>query len=376
MSHTIFRFFVSYSKTDEEIAKVVVEVLAKAKHYVREMGQLMPGVPYPEETRRWIDSSHFVIPIITEQSKNRAWVNQEIGYALGRHIPLVPIIFGRDAGALAFLTTVHQIVAADTTELVKKLRTVDWSPQLKAHRDLSPFPVSACASDANFRSQLLANAATTVARNFPSSHLRLRQSSRLTSFSLPVNRATRPWRSLGDIVPELFWLQTEERRALQSLADRGRCDLRIDPDYYEYSDGRNRLFQPAPTRAANTQRGYDPRVQLARLTTLRDFLATRTDKNVHVVVDDQFAASESITIIGNQWLAASATVAPFGRSRRTIWTWHAPTVEWECENFDGEFSSALLQQAANRDNKKKSSRLYGIERIERAIGEICREFKL
>ncbi len=374
MNHNRYRFFISYCSEDEAIAKLVVATLAKAGHHIMEMSQAQPGIPYADEIRRWINGSHFVIPIVTEQSKTRPWVHQEIGYALGRHLPVVPIMFRCDPGSLAFLDTVRATIVNNELDLETELQKINWRGIISENKERSPYPVSTFDGDATFRAKLLAEAARKININFPEADLLIRQCSRLTSFSLPRDHGVGPW-TVVNSRNDIFWLQTEEREALQKIADQGRCDLRIDPDYYEYSDGRRRLFQVVKGKRKDVRREvYDPRIQLARLETLCVFLNAMDDTKVRVVVDDEFASSDSITIIGDHWLAFSAAVAPFAKHRKTIWTWHAPTVAWECENFDKNFEADLNEQQSRIG--KISPRAYAIERINRAATEIRREFNL
>lgn len=377
MNRTQYRFFVSYCEKDKPTAKAVVDTLKSSGHYVKEMSQLPWGQDFAENIRQWIDWSHFFIPVITEESKNRPWVHQEIGYALGRHIPLVPIVFRCSPEKLAFLDAVQALVESDECKLKTKLQETNWRETIGGFKGPGPLPISACDSDAAFRSRLLAEAATKINRNFPESHMRIRQCSRLTSFSLPLGHDEGYWRLVGNR-GDLFWLQAEEREALQTIADKGTCDLRIDPNYYEFEDGRRRLFRIPPCTPCNggfpKGQGYDAHVQLARLETLGNFLTQKNDENVRVVVDDEFASSESVTIIGDHWSAFSAAVAPFVRFRKTIWTWHAPTVTWDCEEFDKNFEVSLNKQQSTI--RGKSSRDYAIDRITQAMEEIMREFNL
>jgi len=368
-----YRFFVSYRSKDEATAKVIVHTLTTLGHYVKDMMQLDLGVNFPEQIRQWIDWCHFVVPVITKQSRNRPWVHQEIGYALGRHVPLVPIVCGCPPGSLAFLGNVQAIVVNDKSDLPARLSTTAWKNSIDDIKHRNPFPVSACDIDAESRSRLFAEVGDKIAQEFPEAPIRIRQCSRLTSFSVPRNPAAPPWTLVN--LKNLFWLQAKERIALESLVDEGGCDLMIDPDYYEFADGRNRLCQPPAPKSKKIRDGYDPYIQLARLATLRDFLQIKNDDLVRVVVVDNSTSSESMTIIGDHWLTFSAAGVPFETLRKTIWTWHAPTVGWELEIFDRNFTNALEGQQ-NKIGDKKTSRVYAIERINEAIAEIEREFKI
>ena len=373
-----YRFFVSYIKEDEPIARdIVAQTLRHLGHQVKNMSDLKGGTKFRDEIRRWIDWSHFVIPIITKKSSLRPWIHQEIGYALGRHVPVIPIEYNTTLKKLAFLDDFHHIVAKAVPDLKAKLRGMDWTDNISRLKPSDPFPVSECDDDAEKRSELLADTAEEIDREFRRFPIRIRQRSRLSSFSVPRNRYEKPWKSVLEMGLKLFWLKPRERIVMENLADRGGCDLMLDPDYYEYEDGRERLSQRPPRRLVNNRAGYNPYVQRARLFTLCDFLQNRRDNEVRIVVEDSSTSSESVTFIGDHWFAFSAGVAPFGKSRKTISTWHAPTVGWHCEEFDAEFETAFNQQKEKLERLgQTSSRLYAISRIQKAIAEIERQFEL
>lgn len=372
------RFFVSYSKVDEEVARsVVTKTLRDLGHQVKEMRDLEGGAKWRYEIRQWIDWSHFVISVITKKSSRRAWIHQEIGYALGRHVPVIPIVYKTTLPPLAFLDDFHCIVANSPFDLEAELREMDWAKIISKLKPSDPFPVSECDNNAEKRSELLTKTAEEIRREFPRSQIRIRQRSRLSSFSVPRDCHAEPWTSVKNLELELFWLKPKERIAMQKFADRGGCDLMLDPDYYEYADGRNWLSQRPPHRLVKIRPGYNPYVQRARLITLCDFLQNKRDSEVRVVVENGSTSSASITIIGDHWFTSSAGVAPFGKSRKTISTWHAPTVGWQCEEFDTEFETTFNEQEKKLEKHgQTSSRLYAISRIQAAIAKVEKQFRL
>ncbi len=49
------------------------------------------GKPLPDEVKKAIRESDLFLVFLTEKSVKSAWVNQEIGYALGIGVPVIPI---------------------------------------------------------------------------------------------------------------------------------------------------------------------------------------------------------------------------------------------------------------------------------------------
>jgi hypothetical protein len=90
-------FFVSHS-TDDVCSDVgvICEILEKCKipSFVADrdapLGQALPAI-----IMRAIEESDLFLVFLTKNSRKSPWVNQEIGYALGRDIPVIPLKKGR-----------------------------------------------------------------------------------------------------------------------------------------------------------------------------------------------------------------------------------------------------------------------------------------
>ena len=90
-------FFVSHSTKDIK-GKVgeVCYIFEKIQIKIFVADKDVPvGKPLPEEIKRAIEESELFIVFLTTNSVKSPWVNQEIGYALGKGIPVIPIKQGR-----------------------------------------------------------------------------------------------------------------------------------------------------------------------------------------------------------------------------------------------------------------------------------------
>lgn len=347
-----FRVFVSYCNDDQMLADIVIRTLGKAQHGlgfdVRDMSHLSAGVNFALELRDWISRSHALVVIVTPHSISRPWINQEVGYALAHCIPVYAVMSGVSYGPAGMLEGLQAIEIDDsidwTVQLKAKLGEVQWDQRQRA-RGSRCWPVFACHRDAAMRTRLLEESAEIVAAEF--GQARIRQRSRLTSFSIPPTLIHRSWsRFRGPLLERLaFWLCPGERKAFEMLCAGARCDLIICPDSFG--------------------KDYDRDVQCARLETLADFLKAKRDDAVRVVVEDQ-SEGDSVTIIGNHWVALSACVATaFYHERDTFSTWHAPTVDEYCTAFDEVFDRLLQDQESKHAGC--SSRQYAITRIMEAL---------
>lgn len=90
-------FFISHSTADIcSYVKGICEIfeLVKINTYFADRDAPL-GEPLPEEIKKAIRQSEIFLVIVTKNSRKSAWVNQEIGYALGKGVPVVALKKGR-----------------------------------------------------------------------------------------------------------------------------------------------------------------------------------------------------------------------------------------------------------------------------------------
>lgn len=132
-SKRTLRVFVSYPSGDQVHAQSVFAHLRKLN--CAPFDEFTPGQRFDEGIRRLIEYSHVFMPLLTKggepdddgepriDSDRKPWVNQEIGYALGRNVPFLPL--GLDTDPTGFATTTHAVkLAADLSDLEEKLTRV------------------------------------------------------------------------------------------------------------------------------------------------------------------------------------------------------------------------------------------------------------
>lgn len=90
-------FFISHSTKDiRSYVKGICEVLEKCKIQCFIADRDAPlGENLPATIKSAIQKSELLLVIITKNSKRSPWVNQEIGYALGKGVPVIPLKKGR-----------------------------------------------------------------------------------------------------------------------------------------------------------------------------------------------------------------------------------------------------------------------------------------
>ena len=90
----VHKIFISYATGDESHVKELHDELLKLKKvdvYIPEWDCVV-DVSYESKVKEGIDSCNAMIVLLTYNSTNTIWLNQEIGYATARNIPIIPII--------------------------------------------------------------------------------------------------------------------------------------------------------------------------------------------------------------------------------------------------------------------------------------------
>lgn len=95
-----FRVFISYSRKDLEIVERIDAVL-------RDMGlvpvwdrTIQPGAAFADEIKSKIATAHLLMPILTPCTQESPWVHQEIGFAIGIDVPVLPVTIGNLPGEM------------------------------------------------------------------------------------------------------------------------------------------------------------------------------------------------------------------------------------------------------------------------------------
>ena len=194
-----------------------------------------------------------------------------------------------------------------------------------------------CADTTDERAVLLAEYANSVIRM--DRHGCVRQAGGLSSFHIPAH-------TIGHEAWQLRYgrrLQSEyhrkvlreERRALARHAEEKGCKLIIDPDLrFEF---------------------YGPWARLTRLESIRSYLESMPDSLCEVALSRDL--KESLTIVGDWFVAKSISGKPGQGYRQTIFTRHAPTIEQMIDEFDTLFHQKLGAL------KPRKSRLHAIDEI-------------
>lgn len=340
-----YRIFVSYSHDNKAEAELIRKHLTDMDQKTMSDHNLAPGMPFTDEIKRYIAYSHLFIPIMTKKSSKRPWVHQEIGYAMGLGIPVLPLAIGQIPEGMT-----HSIQAVsvntDLSNLQEKL-TADILQHMVDRADEISTATNQCAQNLIDRTKMIVQYARDVRYFGESGQVRIR--SAFGSFTMPKDHAGHPIWDLRD---------GEHKRCKAE-----RVQLRKEREILEEharTAGLSMILEPEAVKS------HLPEATAIRLQILVDFLKSMDDDKVKIAFQQQGKIDDNLIMIGD-WFLAEAIVPLTGDSYRlTMFTRHGPTIIDRVTEFDRELEG-LLEMT---DLQGKSSRLHAIECLERLIKKL------
>lgn len=339
------RVFISYSHQDFDLVENLVSILEQEGIMVLWTKKLAGGTGYTEKLKIFIEHAHIFMPVITESSSARGWVHQEIGYALALHIPVFPVTIGKiiPVGMLEFI---HAVQLSDDSSILKEqVGYKTLSALLK--EDVLP-ALYQRAAKVEDRASLMKSYADKVSSLDKFGVVR--QKGGLSSFHIPNKHIGHQlWtdryvpETRGDYHKEL---QLGERRALQQHADKEGCRLIINPKY--------------------AIEGKGPLAARTRIKTMIDFLESMFDEKVVVAIQKESTNTESLTMIGDWFLAESVSFKERDGFTNTFFTRNASEIAKRIQIFDEELNDLLDQWKWTVE----SSRGNAIEELSRILNDI------
>jgi hypothetical protein len=138
-------------------------------------------------------------------------------------------------------------------------------------------------------------------------------------------------------------VQREERQALESHASVAGCKLIISPSYATKDRSKISI--------------------IARISSLIEFLEKMPDEKVIISIQDSSTVQESITIVGDLFLAESTTFRSQEGFTNTFFTRNASEITRRIKDFDDEMATLLEELKWT----EKNSRLKAIEELKRIL---------
>lgn len=319
----IYRAFISYSHDDASLAERMAAHLETQGVKPMWDRNFAFGHGFHDQIKIFISHSHFFIPIITEASIRRGWVQQEIGYAMALNVPVLPVAVGIRTGEMLELH--HAAFLEDRDSPIEELLQRDVFEQLLEAGDDPTLAHYSCAEQPEDRACMMHDYARDVLRLREAGIVR--QSGALSSFHIPRETIDSPvWsdRYGGTTSRGGYHCRVlrNERMALEQHFKRCGCRLIVNPEVdYEQFGTRGRL---------------------ARLGQLVKFLeADWGDAQIEIARGPEKKFGSNLTIVGDWFVAESVYGTGTTGYLQTMFTRHAPTILARIELFDNEFKEAL-----------------------------------
>jgi len=328
-----YRVFISYSHENLAIVKDIVKILSNAEIEVMWDRKFNFGHGFHDQIKTFIAHSHVFIPIITKESSHRGWVHQEIGYAMALNIPVLPIAIDKLTGEM--IREIHAISTDIKLKDLKRVLTKDTLSNLVNKYSKQECALFQSAGLTEDRAMMMADYANYVL--WMKYYGVVRQKGGLSSFHIPSKVITNNIWSYryGDIPHQNQFHKRElreERIALEKHARHAGCRLIVNPKL--------------------TYETFGVKARIIRLCSLLEFLMT-PENIVEIVFDENMVENESMTIVGD-WFQAESHSAKQGHGyRQTIFTRHAPSMQYWIDLFDQEFDELLRKSKWNRENSKE-----------------------
>jgi hypothetical protein len=333
------RVFISYSHGDKDFVDRMVAFLEdKCKIKVIWDENLSAGTGFPDQIKDSIASAHIFMPLLTEESFKRGWVHQEIGYAMALNIPVLPVTT-EDSGPGGMLQIIHAVkIDKNIENLQHHLNYRTFETLLK---NSASAPIFLCAHLPEERTKMITEYSDKISNmgEFGT----VRQKGGLSSFHIPDDHILKPvWTER--YVPEFRneyhkRLQRNERLALDKHAKLAGFKIIISPDYVIH--------------------GRDKRAICARIETLIAFLRNTSCDPCIVAMQDKETSTESLTIVGDWFLAESVSFRKGDGFTNTFFTRDAFEIARRTEDFESELQELLDSNGWTADNSREKA----IERL-------------
>ena len=342
-----FRVFLSYAHADRqqlERVDVVLRDVGLVPVWDREIGG---GESFDDGIRRWIAQAHLFMPLLTPNSCSRPWVHQEIGYALGIGVPVVPIARGALPEGMLSGTQAIRVEddLSDLREQVERAEIESLVVSRHAEGELERLGITTHLAELREeRTRLLVKSAKEVREL-----ARVRQRAIFSSFSLPDAAPDDPiWKEIelperrGELLRRLL---RDERQTLEGHARAAGCSLILSPMVDFSSVG--------------------VAVHRAQLKTLRDFLTSMPPSSCHVaVVERGFAGN--LTVVGDWFGVKALPPRPGAEYRQSVFSHHAPSILRWVRDFDHELERRLQASKIGWND----SRDHAVRKIDERLGQL------
>ncbi len=336
-----YRVFISYCRENANLVELIEKALKDQGVIAMRDKTFAFGSGFHEQIKTYIAHAHVFLPLITKESADRIWVQQEIGYAMSSNIPVLPVVKGKESKLQGMPAQLHAVKFTPEPRKLGRLLSKSVIENLVSRyldAGLARYQTAEYPED---RAMLMARYANEVIKL--GCYGQVRQKGGLSSFHIPKEIPTHPdWERRYPKGSEhrqfMFRELRKERIALEAHSRQSGCRVIVSPNSY---------------------RDYDRDVQIARLEHLIAFLDQLAPdyRKFQVVCDKKKTRQTNVTIVGDWFSAESVSVPKGGGYQQTIFNRHAPSMQNKVELFDEEFRALANGYTPKELRKETRKRL-------------------
>lgn len=328
-----YRVFVSYSRQDRDLVLMIVKILEDNGLKPMWDQDFQHGSGFDDQIKNFIAHAHVFLPVLTKTSDERKWVHHEIGYAMARNIPVLPVAVGMAPGEM--IQRLHALRLGEHPEQqLRRHLSREAIAALVQRRSAPKFALYQCAEFGEDRAEMITKYCNDVVDL--GVYDLFRQKGALSSLHIPSKTINHPvWKARyggTDRGPVHCRLQRDERLAVEAHARYAGCKLIVNP-YIQYQK-------------------WGATARIVRLECFIEFLESMPDSKCQVAFNPDMDHDQSITLLGD-WFVAESVSAQIGQGyRQTIFTRHAPSLTGKIEAFDQEFQEMLEMCGWTAENSR------------------------
>lgn len=329
------RVFISYSRENKEFVERMVNYIKdECEVNVIWDKDLTAGTGFHEQIKDSIASSHIFMPLITNESSNRGWVHQEIGYAMGLNIPVLPLTTENNDPS-GMLSMIHAVKIEQNIETLSNFLNKKTFQSVLKNSLVSP--IFQCAHLPEERTSMITQFADRISNI--EEYGMVRQKGGLSSFHIPdVSIIKQEWndRYYPEQKSEYHKrLQRNERLSLEKHAQKAGYKIIINPNY--------------------AIRNRDKLSAVSRLKILISFLQNTINVPAVVGIVNKETPVESLTIVGDWFLAESVSFKTGDGFTNTFFTRNTSEIASRTEDFECELHELLDENNWTAENSREKA---------------------
>lgn len=338
------RVFISYSHDNKIIAKKIHSVIKEFVDVIWDE-DLIAGSGFHDQIKDSIAGAHVFMPIITKESSTRGWVHQEIGYAMALNIPVLPVTT-ENLDPSGMLQMIHAVKIDEKAENLE--RFLNRYTFLSLLKNSNTTPLYQCAHLPEERTRMIIEYSKKIASM--DKYGIVRQKGGMSSFHIPE-----------ECILKSVWNDRYYPEEKSEFHKRLQRNERLELENHAMNEGYKIIVNPE-----YAIKNRDKRSAISRIETLISFLEKPNSNNTIVAFQTKETEKQSLTIVGDWFLAESVSFRTGDGFTNTFFTRDALEIARRTEDFECELQELLNQWNWTEENSREKA----IEELNRILTSI------